>query len=77
MSDTCPMQIMVRQLDDGVFRCKLAPGHKDDEHVATGFHDYQEIAWFSGDRREFAGEFEPCVYPKCRLPVGHRGGHAI
>lgn len=83
---TCQAKIRVWDKEDGVFQCRKPYGHTakrvvarqvhagDLTHVATGLYGYQTIEWTDGNRRQFTGEWVPClVTGSCPLPMGHHG----
>lgn len=56
------------------------PGGRDVQHEGA-LRDYAypgsvtKISWMESDRRTFRGEFIPCDWPSCILPIHHRGSH--
>jgi hypothetical protein len=62
---------------------KLAWGHiriecdNKNEHGSehSGMLLQTRVSWLEGDRRDYVGEFIPCLDPKCILPQ-HTGSHA-
>lgn len=58
------------------------PKHTDSKHESV-LRDYAYpgsetvLAWMETDRRNFRGDWRPCLFPTCILPANHRGDHAF
>ena len=82
--DQCPWTIRWGTTADATTRCGKTDhitvniGVPDPQHEGPGLLAGQRIAWYSGDRREYTGEWpghcgKPAGQGGCVLPAGHPG----
>jgi hypothetical protein len=79
---TCGVKIKWGMSADTVTECDQDPSHVAafTNHSGPGLSEfpYQRIEWQPGDRREFVGDWRPCVVTVgCILHDGHHGRCAI